>query len=77
MRNKIRHKKAILCGSALKDFSKGTAHKSRRIPVSNLKTLREQLIQIKGKNKLTKIILWIKPSKKSNKTKGEDTEDVY
>ena len=38
MRNKIRHKKAILCDT-LKIFSKGTAHESRRIPVSNLKTL--------------------------------------
>ena len=39
MRNKIRHKKATLYGSLLKVFSKGTAYESRRIPVSNLKTL--------------------------------------
>ena len=39
VRNKIRHKKAILCRSLPKVFSKGTAHESRRIPVSNLKTL--------------------------------------
>ena len=39
MRNKIRHKKALLCGSLLKVFSKGTVLESRRIPVSNLKTL--------------------------------------
>ena len=30
----------ILCGSLLEVFSKGTAYESRRIPVSNLKTLR-------------------------------------
>ena len=66
------------CRSLLKVFSKGTAHESRRIPVSNLKTLRGELIQIKNKNKLTRIILWIKPSKKRiTKTKGEDTDDVY
>ena len=47
MRNKIRHKKALLCGSVLNVFSKGTAHESRKIPVSNLKTLSGQLIQIK------------------------------
>ena len=29
-------KKAILCGSHLKVFSKDTAHESQRIPVSNL-----------------------------------------
>ena len=39
MRNKIRHKKAILCVSLLKVFSKGTARESRMTPVSNLKTL--------------------------------------
>ena len=39
VRNQIRHKKATLCGSVLKIFSKGTAHKTRRIPVSNLKAL--------------------------------------
>ena len=39
MRNNMRHKKAILCGSLLKVFSKGTVHESRRIPVLNLKTL--------------------------------------
>ena len=39
MRNKMSHKKAVLCGSLLKGFSKGTAHESRRIPVLNLKTL--------------------------------------
>ena len=37
MRLKIRHKKAILCGSLLKAFSKGTAHESRRTPVSSFK----------------------------------------
>ena len=41
MRNKVRHKKAILCGTVLKAFSKGIAHESRRIPVSSLKTLRD------------------------------------
>ena len=39
MRNKIRDKKAILCRSLLKVFSKGTSHESRKIPVPNLKTL--------------------------------------
>ena len=39
MRNKIRHKKALLCGNLLKVFGEDTAHESRRIPVSNLKTL--------------------------------------
>ena len=58
----IRPKKAILCGSLLKVFNKGTVHESWRIPVSNLKTLSGQMIQIKGKNKLTRIILLIKPS---------------
>ena len=38
-RNKISHKKAVLCGSLLKVVSKGTAHESRTIPVPNLKTL--------------------------------------
>ena len=37
--SKIRHEKAILYGSLLKVVSKGTAHESQRIPVSNLKTL--------------------------------------
>ena len=46
MRNKIKHKITLLCGSLLKVFSKGTAHESRKIPVSNLKTLSGQLIQI-------------------------------
>ena len=40
-RSRMRHKKAILCGSLLKVFSKGTANESRRIPVLNLKTLSE------------------------------------
>ena len=31
------HKKAFLCGSLLKSFSKGTAHESQKIPVPNLK----------------------------------------
>ena len=53
MRNKIRHKIAILCGSLLKAFNKGTAHESRMIPVSNIKTLSRQLIQVKSKNPLT------------------------
>ena len=35
----VRHKKAILCGSLVKVFSKGAAHELRRIPVSHLKTL--------------------------------------
>ena len=48
MGNKIRDKKAILCDSLLKAFGKGTAHESRWIPVSDLKTLSEFLIQIKG-----------------------------
>ena len=47
MRNKIKHKITLLRGSLLKVFSKGTAHESRKIPVSNLKTLSGQLIQIK------------------------------
>ena len=67
MRNKMRHKKAILCGSLLKVFCKGTAHESRRIPVLNLKTFTEELIAIKDKNRLTRIILWINPHKNSNK----------
>ena len=41
----------------VKVSSKGTAHESLRIPVSNLKTLCGLLIQIKGKNWLTRIIL--------------------
>ena len=60
MRNKI--KQAILCGSLLKGFSKGTVHESRKIPVSNLKTLSGKRKIIKGKNRLTRIILWIKRS---------------
>ena len=43
---------------------KGIAHESLRIPVSNLKTLSGKLLQIKGKNRLTSIILRIKPSQK-------------
>ena len=39
MRNKIKHKKALLCVSLFKVFSKGTVHESRKIPVSNLQTL--------------------------------------
>ena len=31
MRNKFRHKKAMLCGSLLKFFGKGTKHESQRI----------------------------------------------
>ena len=39
MRNKFRYEKATLCDRLLKAFSKSSAHESRRIPVSNLKTL--------------------------------------
>ena len=67
MRNKIRQKNATLCGSLLKVFSKGTGHESRRIPASNLKTLRGQLIQMKGKNKF-KQKLKVKTPKAYTKT---------
>ena len=70
--------KTILCGSLPKAFSKGTAHESWSIPVSNLKTLRGKLIQVKAKNKLTRIILWIKPSQKEQqKLTGKTPKDVY
>ena len=72
MRNKMRHKKAILCGSLLKVFCKGTAHESRRIPVLNLKTFTEELIAIKDNNFMDKILI-----KTVTKTKDEDTKDVY
>ena len=46
MKNKISHKKALLCSSLLNVLSKGTAHESRRIPVSKLKDF-EQITNIK------------------------------
>ena len=69
--------KTILCGSLPKAFSKGTAHESWSIPVSNLKTLRGKLIQVKAKNKLTRIILWIKPSQKKQQKLTGKTPKTY
>ena len=64
MKNKISHKKALLCSSLLNVLSKVTAHESRRIPVSKLKDFEQITDTKKGKNPLTRIILGIKPSQK-------------
>ena len=74
MRNKIRHKKAILCGSMLKGFGKGTARQSWRIPVSNLETLSG--LQNHFMDKKTKAMK-TEATNEPTKTKVEDTEDVY
>ena len=74
MRNKIRHKKAILYGSMLKGFGKGTARQSWRIPVSNLETLSG--LQNHFMDKKTKAMK-TEATNEPTKTKVEDTEDVY
>ena len=80
----MRHKKAVLCGSLLKVFSKGITHKTRRLLVSNLKINLKRIADTSrlkgtliGKNRLTRIILWIKPSWKQEQKLKMKTPKTY